>query len=107
MTILAKLTLDIITDNITWITDESCLWFTDDYRWFHESGIAWLKWIEWCCLESIKTYHFKLKIACRSDEKTRLLDFYLDARDGNVISLGVNSNNLQHNKARRPALRAN
>ena len=63
-TVLVKIILDIITDNITCITDESsAVKFTGWFWWV-------IIWMEWSCLESIKTNHFELKcwnIACWSD----------------------------------------
>ena len=63
-TVLVKIILDIITDNITCITDESsAVKFTGWFWWV-------IIWMEWSCLESIKTNHFELKcwnVACWSD----------------------------------------
>ena len=63
-TVLVKIILDIITDNITCITDESsAVKFIGWFWWV-------MIWMEWSCLESIKTNHFELKcwnIACWSD----------------------------------------
>ena len=63
-TVLVKIILDIITDNITCIIDESsAMKFTGWFWWV-------IIWMEWSCLESIKTNHFELKcwnIACWSD----------------------------------------
>ena len=63
-TVLIKIILDIITDNITCITDESsAVKFTGWFWWV-------IIWMEWSCLESIKTNHFELKcwnVACWSD----------------------------------------
>jgi len=56
-TVLVKIILDIIIDNITCITDESsAVKFTGWSFWWV------IVWMEWSCLESIKTNHFELKM---------------------------------------------